>query len=75
MFLEKRKYNPSLKLAHDIAKVLEATIEGCLSLMMIDRPCSIRSSSVFQMIVTQLETLHGAVTPSGATCASINVFK
>ena len=27
VFLEKNKYNPSLKLAHDIAKVLEITIE------------------------------------------------
>ncbi len=27
VFLEKNKYNPSLKLAHDIAKVFEAKIE------------------------------------------------
>ena len=27
VFLEKNKYNPSLKLAHDIAKVLEITVE------------------------------------------------
>jgi putative transcriptional regulator len=27
VFLEKGKYNPSLKLAHDIAKVLEAKID------------------------------------------------
>jgi putative transcriptional regulator len=27
LFLEKGKYNPSLKLAHDIAKVLGTTIE------------------------------------------------
>lgn len=27
LFLEKGKYNPSLKLAHDIAKVLDAKIE------------------------------------------------
>lgn len=27
LFLEKGKYNPSLKLAHDIAKALEAKIE------------------------------------------------
>jgi putative transcriptional regulator len=27
VFLEKGKYNPSLKLAHDIAKALKATIE------------------------------------------------
>jgi putative transcriptional regulator len=27
LFLEKGKYNPSLKLAHDIAKVLESRIE------------------------------------------------
>ena len=27
LFLEKGKYNPSLKLAHDIAKVLGAKIE------------------------------------------------
>lgn len=27
VFLEKGKYNPSLKLAHDISKVLKATIE------------------------------------------------
>ena len=27
VFLEKGKYNPSLKLAHDIAKVLEARID------------------------------------------------
>ena len=27
VFLEKGKYNPSLKLAHDVAKALGATIE------------------------------------------------
>jgi len=27
LFLEKGKYNPSLKLAHDIAKALETTID------------------------------------------------
>jgi len=27
VFLEKGKYNPSLKLAHDVAKVLNAKIE------------------------------------------------
>jgi putative transcriptional regulator len=27
VFLEKGKYNPSLKLAHDIARVLQARIE------------------------------------------------
>jgi putative transcriptional regulator len=27
VFLEKNKYNPSLKLAHDIAKVFDAKIE------------------------------------------------
>ena len=27
VFLEKGKYNPSLKLAHDIAKALKTTIE------------------------------------------------
>jgi len=27
VFLEKNKYNPSLKLAHDIAKVFEENIE------------------------------------------------
>ena len=27
VFLEKGKYNPSLKLAHDVANVLETTIE------------------------------------------------
>jgi putative transcriptional regulator len=27
VFLEKGKYNPSLKLAHDIAKTLETTID------------------------------------------------
>ncbi len=27
VFLEKGKYNPSLKLAHDIARVFETTIE------------------------------------------------
>jgi putative transcriptional regulator len=27
VFLEKGKYNPSLKLAHDVTKVLETTIE------------------------------------------------
>ncbi len=27
VFLEKNKYNPSLKLAHDIAKVFESAIE------------------------------------------------
>jgi putative transcriptional regulator len=27
VFLEKGKYNPSLQLAHDVAKVLKSTIE------------------------------------------------
>ena len=27
LFLEKGKYNPSLKLAHDVAKALDTTIE------------------------------------------------
>jgi len=27
LFLEKGKYNPSLKLAHDVAKVLDSKIE------------------------------------------------
>lgn len=27
VFLEKGKYNPSLKLAHDVAKILDTTIE------------------------------------------------
>ncbi len=27
LFLEKGKYNPSLKLAHDVARVLKTTIE------------------------------------------------
>ena len=27
LFMEKGKYNPSLKLAHDVAKVLQATID------------------------------------------------
>jgi len=27
VFLEKGKYNPSLKLAHDVAKALETTID------------------------------------------------
>ena len=27
LFLEKGKYNPSLKLAHDVAKALQATID------------------------------------------------
>ena len=27
VFLEKGKYNPSLKLAHDVAKMLDATID------------------------------------------------
>ncbi|MFH1285578.1 MAG: helix-turn-helix transcriptional regulator [Candidatus Micrarchaeota archaeon] len=27
VFMEKGKYNPSLKLAHDVAKVLKATID------------------------------------------------
>lgn len=27
LYLEKGKYNPSLKLAHDIAKVLKSTID------------------------------------------------
>jgi putative transcriptional regulator len=27
VFLEKNKYNPSLKLAHDIAKVFDSAIE------------------------------------------------
>jgi len=28
LYLEKGKYNPSLKLAHDIAKALKTTIDG-----------------------------------------------
>ncbi len=28
VFLERGKYNPSLKLAHDVAKVLDTTIEA-----------------------------------------------
>jgi putative transcriptional regulator len=28
LFIEKGKYNPSLKLAHDIAKALQTTIDG-----------------------------------------------
>ena len=28
LFIEKGKYNPSLKLAHDIAKALDTTIDG-----------------------------------------------
>lgn len=28
LYLEKGKYNPSLKLAHDVAKVLETTIDA-----------------------------------------------
>jgi putative transcriptional regulator len=28
LYLEKGKYNPSLKLAHDIAKVLQTTIDN-----------------------------------------------
>ena len=31
VFLEKGKYNPSLKLAHDIAKELKVTIEELFS--------------------------------------------
>jgi putative transcriptional regulator len=31
LFLEKGKYNPSLKLAYDIAKVLDAKIEDVFS--------------------------------------------
>ena len=27
LFMEKGKYNPSLKLAHDVAKVLQTTID------------------------------------------------
>ena len=27
LYMEKGKYNPSLKLAHDVAKVLETTID------------------------------------------------
>ena len=27
LFIEKRKYNPSLKLAHDVAKALQTTID------------------------------------------------
>lgn len=32
VFLEKGKYNPSLKLAYDIAKVFESTIEEVFNL-------------------------------------------
>ena len=28
LYLEKGKYNPSLKLAHDVAKALKTTIDG-----------------------------------------------
>jgi len=28
LFLEKGKYNPSMKLAHDVAKALKTTIDG-----------------------------------------------
>jgi len=28
LFLEKGKYNPSLKLAHEVAKALKTTIDG-----------------------------------------------
>jgi putative transcriptional regulator len=28
LFIEKGEYNPSLKLAHDIAKALQTTIDG-----------------------------------------------
>ena len=28
LFIEKGKYNPSLKLAHDIAQALQTTIDG-----------------------------------------------
>jgi putative transcriptional regulator len=31
LYLEKGKYNPSLKLAHDIAKVLQTTIDELFS--------------------------------------------
>jgi putative transcriptional regulator len=31
LYLEKGKYNPSLKLAHDIAKVLKTTIDELFS--------------------------------------------
>jgi putative transcriptional regulator len=31
LYLEKGKYNPSLKLAHDIAKVLQTTIDDLFS--------------------------------------------
>ncbi|MFA5363658.1 MAG: helix-turn-helix transcriptional regulator [Candidatus Bathyarchaeia archaeon] len=31
LYLEKGKYNPSLKLAHDIAKVLHTTIDNLFS--------------------------------------------
>ena len=32
VFLEKGKYNPSLKMAHDIAKIFNLTIEEVFSL-------------------------------------------
>jgi len=32
VFLEKEKYNPSLKLAHDIAKVFNESIEAVFNL-------------------------------------------
>jgi len=32
VFLEKGKYNPSLKLAHDVAKVLKTRLMSCLFL-------------------------------------------
>ena len=32
LFLEKGKYNPSLKLAHDVAKALKTTIEELFNL-------------------------------------------
>ncbi|HSQ52978.1 MAG TPA: helix-turn-helix transcriptional regulator [Acidobacteriota bacterium] len=38
LYLEKGKYNPSLKLAHDIAKVLQTTIDDLFSFDDEDNP-------------------------------------
>ena len=42
LFLEKGKYNPSLKLAHDIAKVLESKIED---VFIFEEPAELQGNS------------------------------
>ena len=42
LFLEKGKYNPSLQLAHDVAKVLKTTIE---ELFIFEKICDYENNS------------------------------